>query len=62
MSCIANPTDLKSVTSSSEVRPGVSPLTTSPMREYILHIWQVLDNYTEIGVLTAWWEFLTGLF
>ena len=31
-------------------------------QEYILHVWQVLDNYTAVGVVTAWWEFLTGLF
>ena len=31
-------------------------------QEYILHVWQVLDNYTAIGVVTAWWEFLVGLF
>ena len=31
-------------------------------QEYILHVWQVLDNYTAVGVVTAWWEFLAGLF
>ena len=32
------------------------------MQEYILHVWQVLDNYTAVGVVEAWWNFLTGLF
>ena len=32
------------------------------VQEYILHVWQVLDNYTAVGVVTEWWEFLTGLF
>ena len=31
-------------------------------QEYILHVWQVLDNYTAVGVVEAWWNFLTGLF
>ena len=31
-------------------------------QEYILHIWQVLDNYTAVGVVTTWWNFITNLF
>ena len=31
-------------------------------QEYILHVWQVLDNYVAVEVVAAWWEFLTGLF
>ena len=29
-------------------------------QEYILHVWQVLDNYVAVDVVAAWWEFLTG--
>ncbi len=32
------------------------------MQEYVLHVWQVLDNYTAVGVVEAWWDFLSGLF
>ena len=31
-------------------------------QEYFLHVWQYLDRFNAIEVVTDWWNWLTGLF